>query len=512
MLLLSGVLLLLGFVVLGTTMVQLQGLEGSTERTQRDSLMETAEDLIAGLNQTIRDSIVIGETNVTSFHAALRNAEASLRDNAVRAGVYASVSLAVEEIEDLEEIFWRPSRCIGYNKAESEDGLVLGWVADTFEESIAGAVYDIHITDGRQSFRSKVYIQIVDCADIEITSRHTTMRIFHGTVENATAMHQADGKSATLTEELDEDTMVYVSVHPTVNSTSIKVANWNRQYDLLKLDGSYTNKPSRSSSLPDNNYFYFKLDPPERMGPHDTIPNLTLEVTGYKNLVYSVLHPQNIYLRVFENQTEYEAKNHTIEEVVFLPTLIPQTVEVVLEGLHSADEPWTYDQIVDSVWELRLNGAHYPSQHYYIDHFNMTGSMLMAQGYRLNLTLDWQNIPPQYGDHEIHLRYKLDPATPEEGFHLKVRDLDGVIADGDWMLVHNMTDTMGEPGYCMGWDDGWCSITVDSWDLWGQNETWWIPNKPEFWIVDSIINDNWIPIDQDRLFIDHLYIDSRLSS
>lgn len=503
MLLLSGVLIVMGFLVMGTTLVQLQGMEGSTERTQRDSLMETARELIAGLNQTIRDSVIVGETNITSFQETLRNAEANLRDNAVRSGVYASVKLAADDLADLEHIFWRDSRCIGYNPQGSEDGVIVGWERTSFQESIAGAVYDIHITDGRQSFRSLVYVKIMDCARIEITSVQTTIGIGHGTVTDPTAMRLPDGIATTLTEELDMDTIVEVMVHPTVIEDTIDVEGWNNPKRLLKLDGDFTGMPSRSSSLPANNWFHFQIDPPERMKPDETLPNITLEVTGYRERDNSLLYPQDLYLNVYPNKSAVGTLAPLVSKKVVLPVgsdaSASQTVEIVLEELVALTGEWTYDQIVDSFWELTVFGVHQPSQAYHIDHFNMTGGLMMSQGYRLDVELDWQDIPFQYSDHEVHLKYSLDGQTVDEGFLLLVRDRDGVLGGGDWMEVHNMTDTGG----------AWLDLTFTTAEA-PDGSLHPVPNRLQFRIMDTIITDNWEPEDQDTLQIEHLYVTSRL--
>lgn len=492
-LLFSGVLLVLGFLVFASTVVTLNATDERTYGAQQNRMMDDVQEIVATLDGTLASMHRPGQMNQTVFQEAAGATEEALEKNAVRSGLFASIRLA--ENPDLVMVE-TAQNCLGLDPDASAagGGVIYGWDLETLEKSIVGAVYEIHITNGESSFQTDHYAKLQDCAADEIFTHADQWGGPLGFVKNFSAGRVDDDLAMDVTEELDWDNLVAMTVHPEINQSTVEVHRWNKEDNLLNLDGTYTEMPSRSASLPDNNWFHFRVEPPERMRPGDDLPNVTLEITGYKN----VEDDQTMYLRVFKDDTWADP---VIDREVALPTSDPDLVEIVLDEYELGQGNWTYDNITESHWELAVTGPHNSNQAWNVDHFNMTGSIMTAQAYRLNLSFDWPGIPDVYQDHELLLEYRLDPATVDEGFRLEVRDRDGLIDDGKWMLVHNMTDTTAQP-------DGWSTGAYPEAE--GSLGPEPLPNRMELRVVDTDQTDNWIPEDEDTVEIRLLRVKSQL--
>lgn len=492
----SGVLLVLGMMVFASTLIALDANHEAGERQERDRMVSQVDQIVATLDGALLHTVQPGEMNTTDFRRVAQMTERQVQENAIRSGLFASISL-VEDLTELDlALVQQEHRCLGVDVDASMEagGAILGWDLDTLERGIVGAVYEIYVTDGSKSIRIDHYAKLRDCVSEDIQTHAIRWSGPVGVVENLGASLVDDDGRMNVTEELDWENLVELEVHPVINQSTIVDEGWNNPNRILNLDGTYTGMPSRASSLPDKNWFRFEVDPPERMRPGDSMPNVTLEVTGYKDNEDN----QVMYVRVYMDDTW---ENPAIEELVPLPLDDPETVEVILDELVEGQGNWTYEDIADSYWELAVYGDHNSNQEWNVDHFNMTGSMMMAQAYRMNVTFDWPDIPSIYGEHTLHLRYRVDPATEGEGFLLQVRDRDGFKADGAWMTVHNLTDTTLEP-------DGWRSVetqvTADGLET--------LPNRMEWRLWDTDHFDNWEPEDEDTVQVELFRVESRLQT
>ncbi len=496
----SGVLLVLGMMVFASTLITLNANQETGARDQRDLMVAQVDEIVATLDGALLNTVRPGEMNTTDFRSIAQVTQTQVQENAIRSGLFASITL-VEDLTELDlALVQQEHRCLGVDVDASMDagGAILGWDLDTLERGIVGAVYEIYVTDGTKSLRIDHYAKLRDCVSEDLQTHPVRWSGPLGVVKNLSASLVDDDEQMNVTEELDWENLVEMEVHPQINQSSIEVEGWNNPTNLLNLDGTYTDMPSRSSSLPDNNWFRFRLEPPERMRPGDSMPNITLEVTGFRDLEWNPDKPQEMYLRVYGNDTW---EDPLIDEEVNLTVGVSETEELVLQEFVEGNDNWTYEEIVDSHWELAVRGTHHPSQKWNVDHFNMTGSMMMAQAYRANVTYDWPEIPSIYGDHTLHLRYRIDPATENEGFLLQMRDRDAFVGGGEWMTVHNMTDTTGEP-------DGWRTVETQTTEDGSES----LPDRMEWRLWDTDHYDNWEPEDEDTVQIELFRVESTLQS
>lgn len=495
-LVISGVILVLGMMVFASTLITLNANQEVGERDRRDLMVSQVDEIVATLDKALLHVVQPGEMNTTDFRRLAQATERQVQENAIRSGLFASISL-VDNLTELDlALVQQEERCLGVDVDASMDagGAILGWDLETLERGIVGAVYEIYVTDGSKSIRIDHYAKLRNCVSEDLSTHAVRWSGPLGVVQNLSASLVDNDEQMNTTEQLDWENLVEVEVHPQINQTSIEVEGWNNPTNILQLNGEYTRMPSRASSLPDGNWFRFEVHPPERMRPGESMPNVSLEVTGFK----ANEDNQAMYLRIYQNDTwEHPA----IEEEVLLPLNVPETVTVVLEELEAGQGNWTYEDIVGSHWELAVNGDHNNNQEWNVDHFNMTGSMVMAQAYRANVTFDWPDIPSIYGDHTLHLRYRIDPATEDEGFWLQVRDRDGFVGGGEWMTVHNMTDTTAEP-------DGWRTVETQTTE--DGSETF--PERMEWRLWDTDHFDNWEPEDKDTVQISLFRVESTLQS
>jgi hypothetical protein len=284
-----------------------------------------------------------------------------------------------------------------------------------------------------------------------------------------------------------------VKFHPTIRQETIQIqGNWNNQNNLRHLNGQYTTMSSNLASLvTQGNFFRFYIQPPPMMKPGDTIPNVTLEVTGYKNLAWNPLQAQSMYLRIYPNGGLVPTVIHEIPFPVGASNAA--TYHAVIPELIPLKGHWSYSDLTNSLWELRVIGLHQPSQHYHIDHFNMTGGMMMSP-YRTETVLEWQGIPSGYGMHTFEMRYRVtDQRTAGEAFLVQMLNS----ATQDWLTLTSMTYADGD----------WVDVAIDAGDIAVAAASWL---KPQFRIVDTQDDDYFSPEDQDLFEVEFIRIRSHL--
>jgi hypothetical protein len=483
----SGMLLVLGFVILASALTQLNSFEGTTSRAQRDGVVLDVEDLMSSLRDSLWESSLKGMTNVTDYEAVMRNLEQGLIDHAARGGVYLSLTPTTED----PTVWRRPDRCLGYNHWATMGGVVVGYAKDDFQETIAGVVYLVHGTDGQQSIRFHYYAKIEACADTEISSVYREYMILLGAGSSLASM-QVPAGYALLYETQDQSAKVLLKVHPTIDPGSIQIkGNWNSPLNLRQLNGQYTTMPSNSASLLHGNYMRFKLLPPALMRTGDVLPNVTLQVTGYKDLAWSALSPQSLYLRIYPNGSAVPIITQELALPVGLANV--KTLEITLDSiLHPLPGGWSYGDITTSTWELTVLGLHQSSQKWSIDHFNMTGEIEVAP-YRHETTFSWQGIPAAYEGHSMELIYRVPAAmSADEKFLLQVQE------NGGWLTLAELAYTTGA------WET--LVIPLDAPPAAGPSPRHW---EPFFRVVDTRADD-YHGDDQDTIEIQYWAIHSEL--
>jgi hypothetical protein len=145
LLVLAGVFLVLGFVVLASTVSHMQGRDAADSGAQREGVVMTLEDLLGTLEASLGGLAVKGHTNTTEFGLMKEALERVLQEEAARAGLY------IEFVADSSDpsVWRRPDRCYAYSVTETRDGIVVGYAEDDFKKTIAGVSYLIHGTDGK---------------------------------------------------------------------------------------------------------------------------------------------------------------------------------------------------------------------------------------------------------------------------------------------------------------------------------------------------------------------------
>jgi hypothetical protein len=486
----SGVLLVVGFVLFSTTLSHSVTLEEATERAQGGDLVHEVDALMAAMDRAVADQAWGGELNVTEFAAIARAVERAAHDHAARSGIFASVRLALNP--DLET-FWRADRCLGYDPDESSEGVIVGWDRDSLEHSIVGAVYEVHVSDGSRSLRFAYYVQLRPCAADEIYTHARGWSSTIGLLTNLPGSHVLAGQMD-LTEEQDWSTLVFELVRPSINTSSYLTHHWSQAHRIAAEDGQSAVHPSQSTS---RNYLGFSLIPPARLKVDDRLEEVTVQVVARHDV--APVNPQDLYLRVWPTKPANlnNPPAPAISRVVGPLSTSLQTFNLNLPTGPQGAAGWGHAEIENAWFEFTVLGTHNPNRKIEVDYFKMEGGFWTFSAYRMNVRLEWPAIPPVYGDHELALHYRVAPGTPAEGFRLEVRDA----ADpaSEWTLVHNMTDTSGEP-------DGVRIVAYPS----ATDPA--LPNRMEFRIVDTDHADNWDPEDEDTVEIIFMRIVSRLGS
>lgn len=474
LLILTGVLLVLGFVVIGTTVVQLRSLEESTSRIQRDGLLDSVDALMSNFNRTVRDSVLIGDTNLTDFKQRTTLGEERLRDTATRSGLYVSIALR----EDAPTTsWWRDSRCGGYSTTYTQDGVVVGYDLTTQEETIAGAVYDVHITDGRQSIRMDYYVKIFECMLINTPSFIYSVTTTTGTAEQVSAAASSiDNDAGMWLNETLAGQVTVKEVVPVKGSTLEGNATGWAPADAIKaLDdvGAINVAPTGSTGLG------WRFRQPPGLNANDV--GVVYNMSVYIKETPGVTNDDRIWLKANytgeTNPIAYEITGLTgaYQNLTFRPPLSP-----------TGNAHWTKDEIKKTTWRLtheNVNGADL-GRIIEVDYVQLVLHYTEPEGYQLDMTFDFLKVPSPFLDHSVSLRYRVTPGTAGEDFFLQAWN-DVTL---DWDTIHTMADTGGTFV-----DSGAVVLTQ------AQENS----NKPRFRIVDGTTNDNTVPGDLDRIEIDY---------
>lgn len=161
MLILAGVILVLGFVIVGSTLIQLQNVGEETARLQRESLVDEFTTMLATFNETLGDATAVGNVNVEDFAARLDKVEQDVRVLTTKRGLVLEAERDGSPAAEQEAGVARPSRCA--NRLDNVDGIVTGVENESRRASIVGVVYRVWITDGQETIQDTVYFRFYPC-------------------------------------------------------------------------------------------------------------------------------------------------------------------------------------------------------------------------------------------------------------------------------------------------------------------------------------------------------------
>ncbi|MBW3582615.1 MAG: hypothetical protein KY455_05895 [Euryarchaeota archaeon] len=407
LLILTGVLLVMGFVVVGSTLVQVQTLEESTARLARESILVPFDDLLIKFNQTLRDSVTIGETNVTVFKNTAEHSSDRLRESAIGRGLY----LSAEPVKDPStSLFWRDARCGAFK--EVQDGFVLAYHAETREESIVGAVYEIYATNGDQTMKTQYYVKFYDClpsTTVTFVDSYIATPNTKGppetVVDFVNAKSETDGgAAANLTEQVQLDAPspgTALADPPTTN-----VAGWENKNSIKFSDGDIAYKAPGTTAA---DHFKFNMEVAS-FPPGDIYTNLVIHLDGW---YYE--DPVSLYVDDhFDIYATY--KGQTIGPFAIQPSNIdpptPPTVSIPTNPWGNLT--WTRAELAATEWDIKIDeGAAADSGiGFRIDRVSLTLEYYPAwQTITADLMFDY--IPPIFDTHTMEMRYQMTQ-HPEE--------------------------------------------------------------------------------------------------
>lgn len=482
MLTISGVLLVLGFMVLAPTVILINNMEEATRGSQKNGILTDTDQLLNDFNESLQAMVPPGNPDLPAYTNLSTGLQQSLKEKAALTGLYASVSLAEDPAA---ETYLRPSRCMAHDPGTTDEGIIVGWESDTQNAGIAGAVYDVHVTDGARTFKVIYYVRFFECLQDFMFTHAEDAWGDPGDVENLSASRKEDERPMNLTET-NQDPVIQ-NVSPAIDPASYDIHHWSRPDNLHEEDGRTAKFVSSNVR---SNYVRFGLLAPPGMRSGEELHDPEFEVIAAHN--QNPLIDQTLHLQVYY---PYDATEPRISEEIGPLQRDLQTFTLNLPRSPTGNMNWTYEEIVDSKWELTVQGDHNPEREIYVDHFNMTGGIRMFQPYRLDAGIEWQPIPYVYEAHDVSLRYKVEPGTPDESFELQIRDV-GPGGNDTWWGLTELTDTQND----------WVSFE-SCLPLLGTEAKWL-----EFRIVDDNETDNLEGDDEDTVQIDLMRIESRLEA
>lgn len=476
LLLIAGVLLIVGFTALASSLVHMGTLEETTLRVQEQRLVVPIEGHMAELDAQFVESRAGLEQNRTRLQVVMRSAEAHLIHEAARAGLYVSLVPTTDDPS-----LWRqPERCLGYDPAATGDGLVVGWSVDDLEETIAGVAYSVEATDGSRRMSFLHYVTLEQCTFAAITTTPAAHTASLGSASQS-------GTEYTLVEVVDPDTLVTVWLEAPIIAESIVSDYWEDEDRIVAQDGDNAELASSWAALGGNRLF-FRVQPPAGLPDETRLENVMANVTAHLRNGGS---SWNVLLEVF-----YPAGDPSPLMSKPIPVTTAAETHSLALPMGPSGAGWTRDELGNTRWQLRVEGPHESNQELRVDHFMLEGS-IETSGYRLDVEFEWDSIPVAYTEHALHLRYHVpDEGTPDEAFLLQVRDAAGALG---WETLEEMRHTAAP-------QEVQRAVT----EYLHVEEAVWA--EPVFRVVDAFPADDQVPDDEDTLRIDHLYLVSEIPS
>lgn len=489
LLILTGVLLVLGFVVIGTTVVQLRSLEEHTARIERDALLDSVDELVANFNQTIIDSVELGDTNTTDFKSRVALTEARLRDTATRGGLYVSVNLR----EDPDKtIFWRNARCGAYEPAYVKDGIIIGYDKVTGKETIAGAVYDVHITDGRQSIRMDYYVKVYECMLKEhVSFIDETEATKGGASTDWTPSHLIDGSGAEVREGPWGETWAG-DVLASHNADTDGV-NWVGEGNI-NSDGGLTATNNMVSPAGNFLEWYFHSSG-NTFQAGDVATDVQVSIDHW----HTKLLAEDDIVRL---SVEYPAGT-PLRSWVLTPGTTEARETFVVGNSPSGNAVWTHQELTNARWTFTVEsqGAGWDAgRTYSVDYVRVDFQTSDFIGYQRDVELIWPEIPSPYTSHTLEMTYQYRPSPSTDGSELQIWDYDA----GAWQTpaIHTFQNTTTvDPNGWTSW-----SYALDPDKHRGPD------NQPRLRVYDTKLNDKEQTYYQETIYFDFLGMRSQVES
>lgn len=472
LLILTGILLVLGFVILGTTLVQMNSIEDKTTRGQRDPLMETVDGLVKSFADGIRGGVEIGNTNITQFKDHSAGHVERFKDAATRVGLYTEVAL----YDHPAQLSYLAEKCGGFHQLRSQDGVIIGYEEDTMTETIAGAIYYINITDGRQSIRLDYYVKVFDCMDRDITTFPDSITADYGTVLGLDQLKTREDLGAAVV--IKEEITGSVSSTTTLQLENIAKSGWSSESKIMADDLDFASHSSGNAN--DHIQADFKMSNAMK---GDYVTNITLRVDAWDSLG-PLAKDDSLNLQAIYNGVPFD--NWT-----FPPLELSETTYTLYGRLSpSQNDHWTYDEVNNTTWRFWVDEHETkdPSHFFYIDFFQPTVTYVEPERHIMDAEFDWPDIPDIYGQHELEVWYKRTAGTPSESIHIQV-----------W---NNETDVWQNAG------PGPLSVT-STWTQWTHTLTihQYNDGQPRFRLVDDGDTDN-TAADMDVIHLDLFGVNS----
>lgn len=427
LLILTGVLLVLGFVTIGATLVQVQTLDETTTRQHRDSLLDTFDELLTKFNQTLVDGAFLGETDRAQFKDFASRAEAQMRDGATKRGIYLTVAL--DEVPD-ETFFQRQSRCYAYQS--KDEGVISSYELNTREETIVGAVYDIYASDGMQSIATQYYVKLQECVDQDTATFVDSIEAHYGTVlrfANAT-QEGDDPRAMTVKEE-------YVEGSPTtsylpVDGTTLADDRWSNEAQIVSDD---TDKATQDRSNPEN-FLRFRFDL-SAIPADASVSAVTARVDAWQEGM------------VDDTLTLTATLDGDTSGPHLVTTLLVESTSTIVVPHPAGADHWTRQQLADTVFELEANAVgagHDPSGKFHVDYVNLT-TIWSLDRHDMQVDFEFDRIPNVFHEHHVNVSYRM-PETNTTGEEFYFQAYDGTRSAGtEWRTLATITETGTDWGF-----------------------------------------------------------------